>query len=190
MKFSVDELDGAIDSIYHNAVQFINFQKDKTMRQLAVDDFLKRAPILTVRKACDELKDQKALALAFAIEKKIGENSFARIVPSSDSKVFNFKLTLPPEHSFLTPGLCHLGSDLHVTVNLKQKSAVVTSIYFGRHCSELLSRLNNLLGELLEELDGDSFFDARSFFDTVNFIIDLEDGRFILVDSRKAILIQ
>lgn len=184
------KLDGVIDSAYHNAVQFTNFQRDKIMRQLTVDDFLKRAPVLTVRKACDKLRGQKALALAFAIEKKIGEDSFARVVPSSDPKIYSFDLTLPPEHSFLTPGLCHLGSDLHVTVSLEQKSAVVTSIYFGRHCSELLSRLNNLLGELLEELDGDSFFDARSFFDTVNFIIDLEDGRFILVDSRKAILIQ
>lgn len=160
------------------------------MRQLAVDDFLKRAPILTVRKACDELKDQKALALAFAIEKKIGENSFARIVPSSDSKIYSFDLTLPPEHSFLTPGLCHLGSDLHVTINLEQKSAVVTSIYFGRHCSELLSKLNGLLGELLGELDGDNFFSARSFFDLIDFIIDLEDGRFILIDFKKATLIQ
>ena len=43
------------------------------MKQLTIDEFLNRAPALTVRRACDKLKNQKALALAHAIEEKIGK---------------------------------------------------------------------------------------------------------------------
>ena len=160
------------------------------MKQLTVNEFLSKAPALTIRRACDKLKNQKALALAHAIEKKIGENSSARIVPSSDSKIYSFELTLSPEHSFLIPGLRHLGSDLRIGINSEQKSAAVSSVYSGRHCSELLSKLNDLLTRLLEELDRDGFFSVRSFFSLVNFVIDLEDGRFILVDFKEAVLIQ
>ena len=159
------------------------------MKQLTIDEFLNKAPALTVRRACDKLKNQKALALAHAIEEKIGKNSRARMISNPDSKTYSFELTLPLEHPFLIPGLRHLAYNLYVDVNSEQKSAVVSSIYHGRHCSELLSKLNGLLNKLLEELDKDGFFNTRSFFDLVNFIIDLEDGRFILVDSEGTVLI-
>lgn len=148
------------------------------MKELSVNELIAQISSSKFCKLLEKLKVRKMLEL----QKRLEKSEF-QLKPSSGQNLqtYGFDLIIEDSSPFYLSDLPHVNRDLNLLFDLDENSVKVNSIYFGKQTNELVEKLTEHFRQEFDKLLSEGFFTISGFFSSISSIIDIGEGKFILI---------